>query len=121
MCYFNPKQDKEHLQPCCMGVTPSFLSCQIPVQICIFDVVRQQTFHTQSLTTTSSTATGFASTVKVQVRVSEQEIPQFSRLASLAGLTPPMTEAELHNAEQKQTRSQSRREGPHSKMDVASK
>lgn len=104
-----------------MGVAPPFLLCQITVHICIFDVTCQQTFHTQSLTTTSSTATGFASTVKVQVRVSEQEIPQFSRLASLAGLTPPMTEAELHSAEQKQLRSQSRREGPHSKLEVASK
>ena len=59
--------------------------------------------------------------VKVQVRVGEQETPQFSRLATLAGVTPPMTAADLHSAEQKQLRSQSRRERSPSKCDGTSK
>ena len=87
---------------------------------CIFDVICQQTFRSQSLTSPSTT-TGFASMVKVQVRVGEQETPQFSRLATLAGVTPPMTAADLHSAEQKQLRSQSRRERSPSKSDGTSK
>ena len=87
----------------------------------IFDVICQQTFHSQSLTTSPSTATGFGSMVKVQVRVGEQETPQFSRLATLAGVTPPMTAADLHSAEQKQLRSQSRRERSPSRCDGTSK
>ncbi|XP_020606074.1 uncharacterized protein FLJ43738-like [Orbicella faveolata] len=59
--------------------------------------------------------------VKVQVRVGEQETPQFSRLATLAGVTPPMTAADLHSAEQKQLRSQSRRERSPSKSDGTKK
>lgn len=59
--------------------------------------------------------------VKVQVRVGEQETPQFSRLATLAGVTPPMTAADLHSAEQKQLRSQSRRERSPAKSDGTSK
>lgn len=93
---------------------------QVMVKPCISDVICQQTFRSQSLTTSPSTATGFASMVKVQVRVGGQETPQFSRLATLAGVTPPMTEADLHSAEQKQLRSQSRRERSHSKSDATS-
>lgn len=98
---------------------------EIPVQVtlnpCIFYVICQQTFRSQSLTTSPSTATGFASMVKVQVRVGEQETPQFSRLATLAGVTPPMTAADLHSAEQKQLRSQSHRERSPAKSDGTSK
>ena len=61
----------------------------------------QQTFRSLS-TTSPSTATGFASMVKVQVRVDDQDVPQFSRVATLAGVSPPTTEADLHSAEQQQ-------------------
>lgn len=48
--------------------------------------------------------------VKVQVRIGDQDTPQFSRLATLAGVTPPITEADLQTAEQQQRQSQSRKE-----------
>lgn len=84
-------------------------------------ITAPSTFHSQSLTTSPSTGTGFGSMVKVQVRVGEQETPQFSRLATLAGVTPPMTAADLHSAEQKQLRSQSRRERSPFKSEGAKK
>ena len=87
----------------------------------IFDVIRQQTFRSQSFTTSPSTVTGFGSMVKVQVRVGQQETPQFSRLATLAGVTPPMTEADIHSAEQKQIRLLASKERPRSKSDPTSK
>lgn len=70
----------------------------------------QQTFHSLSLTTSPSTATGFASIVKVQVRVDDQDVPQFSRVAMLAGVSPPATEADLQSAEQRQQQLQSQKE-----------
>ena len=53
--------------------------------------------------------------VKVQVRVDDQDTPQFSRLATLAGVSPPIPEADLHSAEQRQQRTQSRRDRSNSK------
>ncbi|KAL9960808.1 hypothetical protein ACROYT_G034311 [Oculina patagonica] len=84
-------------------------------------ITAPSTFRSLSLTTSPSTATGFGSMVKVQVRVDEQDTPQFSRLATLAGVTPPMTDGDLHFAEQRQIRSQSRKERSHSKSDGTKK
>lgn len=58
--------------------------------------------------------------VKVQVRVDDEDIPQFSRLATLAGVSPPVPEADLQTAEQRQLRTQSRKERSHSKSEVFS-
>ena len=111
ICDFTPKRDNKR-HDLFIWEKPPFPPAVFNLfNLCIFDIICQQTFHSQSLTTSPSTATGFASMVKVQVRVGEQETPQFSRLATLAGVTPPMTAADLHSAEQKQLRSsQSRRE-----------
>lgn len=81
-------------------------------------LLHQQTFRSLSLTTTPSTVTGVASMVKVQVRVDDQDTSQFSRLATLAGVSPPITEADLQLAEQRQLRSQSRKEKSHSKPEA---
>lgn len=81
-------------------------------------LLHQQTFRSLSLTTTPSTATGVASMVKVHVRVDDQDTPQFSRLATLAGVSPPITEADLQLAEQRQLRSQARKEISHSKPEA---
>lgn len=81
-------------------------------------LLHQQTFRSLSLTTTPSTATGVASMVKVQVRVDDQDTSQFSRLATLAGVSPPITETDLQLAEQRQLRSQSRKEKSHSKPEA---
>lgn len=78
-------------------------------------ITAPSTFRSQSLTASPSTATGLASMVKVQVRVDDQDTPQFSRLATLAGVSPPIPEADLHSAEQRQQRTQSRRERSNSK------
>lgn len=74
-----------------------------------------------SYITSPSTATGTGSMVKVQVRVDEQDPPQFSRLATLAGVTPPMTDAEIQQSERRKIRSQSKKERTSSKLEVISK
>lgn len=84
-------------------------------------ITAPSTFRSLSLTTTPSTATGVASMVKVQVRVDDQDTSQFSRLATLAGVSPPITEADLQLAEQRQLRSQSRKEKSHSKPEATTK
>ncbi|RMX52800.1 hypothetical protein pdam_00012207 [Pocillopora damicornis] len=66
-------------------------------------------------------ATGTGSMVKVQVRVDEQDPPQFSRLATLAGVTPPMTDAEIQQSERRKIRSQSKKERTSSKLEVIRK
>lgn len=43
--------------------------------------------------------------VKVQVRVDDHDSSQFSHLAKLAGVSPPMTEADLLTAEQREIQS----------------
>ena len=90
------------------------------MQVKVLTTLLQQTFRSLSLTTSPSTATGIASMVKVQVRVDEQDTPQFSRLATLAGVSPPLPEADLQSAEQRQLKSQSRRERSHSKAELSS-
>ena len=57
--------------------------------------------------------------VKVQVRVDDQDTPQFSRLATLAGVSPPIPEADLQLAEQRQLRSLSRKERSYPKAEAA--
>ena len=69
-----------------------------------------QTFRSLSLTASPSTGTGLASMVKVQVRVDEHDSSQLSRLAMLAGVSPPMTEADLLSAEQREHQSRQHRE-----------
>ena len=48
--------------------------------------------------------------VKVQVRVDDHDSSQFSHLAKLAGVSPPMTEADLLTAEQKEVHSRQHKE-----------
>ena len=56
-----------------------------------------------------TTGSGVVSIVKVQV--DDDESPQFSRLANLAGVTPPIPEADLIAAEQQKIlRAASKRE-----------
>ena len=43
--------------------------------------------------------------IKVQVHVDDHDSSQFSHLAKLAGVSPPMTEADLLTAEQKEIQS----------------
>ena len=51
------------------------------------------------------------------MRVDEQDPPQFSRLATLAGVTPPMTDREIQQSGQRQIRSQSKKERSSSKLE----
>lgn len=69
-----------------------------------------QTFRSLSFTGSPSNATGLASMVKVQVRVDDHDSSQFSHLAKLAGVSPPMTEADLLTAEQKEVHSRQHKE-----------
>ena len=71
--------------------------------------LHQQTFRSQSLETNPSTHTGFANMVNIQVRVDDQDTPQFSRLATLAGVSIPETDL-LQSREQRQQRTQSRKD-----------
>lgn len=68
------------------------------------------TFRSLSFTGSPSNATGLASMVKVQVRVDDHDSSQFSHLAKLAGVSPPMTEADLLTAEQKEVHSRQHKE-----------
>lgn len=80
-------------------------------------ITAPSTFRSLSYTTSSSTAAVTSSRVKVQVRVDEQDPPQFSRLATLAGVTPPMTDREIQQSGQRQIRSQSKKERSSSKLE----
>lgn len=73
-------------------------------------ITAPSTFRSLSLTASPSTGTGLASMVKVQVRVDEHDSSQLSRLAMLAGVSPPMTEADLLSAEQREHQSRQHRE-----------
>lgn len=84
-------------------------------------ITAPSTFRSLSYITSPSTATGTGSMVKVQVRVDEQDPPQFSRLATLAGVTPPMTDAEIQQSERRKIRSQSKKERTISKLEVIRK
>lgn len=69
-----------------------------------------QTFRSLSFAGSPSTATGLRSVVTVQVRVEDHDSSQFSHLAKLAGVSPPMTEADLLTAEQRELQSRQHKE-----------
>lgn len=50
--------------------------------------------------------------IKVQVHVDDHDSSEFSHLAKLAGVSPPMTEADLLTAEQKEIQSRQHKD-PH--------
>ncbi|XP_032228067.2 uncharacterized protein LOC5503934 [Nematostella vectensis] len=62
-------------------------------------ITAPSTFRSTSFSSETPTTLGMHSLVKVQVRVDDQQTPQFGRLATLAGVTPPMTQEAVRDLE----------------------